>query len=107
VAVLAHIYTLGAAGGEAEECVIKLDAEDIDAGDSVVRRAWIDPRCYEAVAITRGLEQWSPNAFNGVQLVDRDHVTIVDFRPVADDTGDYLAGPAADGQTYELRTPSW
>ncbi len=111
VSALAHIYTLAIAGAVAApdqgECLIKLDAEDVDAGDSVVRRAWIDPACYDALPIVRGLNQWSPNAFSGVQLIDADHATIVDFRPVADDTGDYLAGPAGDGATYELRTPSW
>ena len=107
IAALAHIYTFNVAESPHEDCLLKLDADDVDAGEGVVRLAWIDPRCYEAFPVLQALNQWAPIGSSGIRLIDNESGAIMDLLVVSDISGEYWSGAAADGKTYELRTPSW
>lgn len=118
ISEIAHVYAFSAAvtGGEGApvgpddpNCLIKLDADDMDPREQVVvRRVWMEPACYPAFPALRAVTQWELIPAAGVRLLGGDPLaTIGEFSPVQDGTGVYIRGGAgSDGKVYEMRTPN-
>ncbi|MBL8549043.1 MAG: hypothetical protein JNJ73_03590 [Hyphomonadaceae bacterium] len=106
VSALAHVHALSADGAQGQ-CLMRLDADDVDPGPDETRLAWIDARCYAVYPIVRNLHSWTPIAGGGLRLMDSAKSTIIEFRPVTDGAGDRMSGATGDGKTYTLSTPDW